>query len=122
MPIIVLVGAISVHGVVGLWGLLAVPLTNEDMFFTGQLLGALTIFVWVFGASLALWFVIKVVMGVRVSEQEEAEGVALTADCFSSSAANDTELKIELRYNANNSFFDLFFIFISLFPYLNIFM
>jgi uncharacterized protein (TIGR02001 family) len=40
--------------------------------------------------------------------------LALTADCFSSSAANDTELKIELRYNANNSFFDLFFIFISL--------
>jgi hypothetical protein len=39
------------------------------------------------------------------------------ADCFSSSVANDTELKIELRYNANNSFFDLFFIFISLFKY-----
>ncbi|VVM22998.1 Ammonium transporter, partial [uncultured Gammaproteobacteria bacterium] len=44
------------------------------------LLGALTIFVWVFGASLALWFVIKVVMGVRVSEQEEAEGVDV-AEC-----------------------------------------
>jgi Amt family ammonium transporter len=69
------VGAISVHGVVGIWGLLAVPLTNTDASFTGQLLGALTIFVWVFGASLALWLVIKAVMGVRVSEQEEAEGV-----------------------------------------------
>jgi Amt family ammonium transporter len=74
------VGAISVHGVVGLWGLLAVPLTNVDVSFTGQLLGALTIFVWVFGASLALWLAIKVVMGVRVSEQEEAEGVDV-AEC-----------------------------------------
>ncbi|SMN10769.1 Ammonium transporter [uncultured Candidatus Thioglobus sp.] len=69
------VGAISVHGVVGLWGLLAVPLTNSSVLFTGQLLGALTIFVWVFGASFALWLAIKAVMGVRVSEQEEAEGV-----------------------------------------------
>ncbi|MCK5920657.1 MAG: ammonium transporter, partial [Methylococcales bacterium] len=42
------VGAISVHGVVGLWGLLAVPLTNTDATFMGQIVGALTIFVWVF--------------------------------------------------------------------------
>ncbi|AYQ56170.1 Ammonium transporter [Bathymodiolus thermophilus thioautotrophic gill symbiont] len=69
------VGAISVHGVVGLWGLLAVPLTNPDVSFTGQLLGAATIFVWVFGASFVLWLAIKTIIGVRVSEQEEAEGV-----------------------------------------------
>jgi Amt family ammonium transporter len=69
------VGAISVHGVVGLFGLLIVPLTNEGATFSGQIIGALTIFVWVFVASLALWFVIKAIMGVRVSEQEELEGV-----------------------------------------------
>jgi Amt family ammonium transporter len=67
-----------VHGVVGLWGLLAVPLTNPDVLFTGQLLGAATIFIWVFGTSLILWLAIKVVMGVRVSEQEEAEGVDIS--------------------------------------------
>ncbi len=72
------VGAISVHGVVGLWGLLAVPLTNGDASFTGQLVGAATIFVWVFAASFATWYVIKLVMGIRVSEDEEYEGVDLS--------------------------------------------
>jgi Amt family ammonium transporter len=68
------VGAISVHGVVGLLGLLLVPLTGEAS-FTGQLIGALTIFGWVFVASLITFFVIKMVMGLRVSEEEEYEGV-----------------------------------------------
>ena len=74
------VGAISVHGVVGLWGLLAVPLTNDGASFGGQLVGALTIFVWVFGASFATWLVIKSIMGIRVSAEEEYEGVDL-AEC-----------------------------------------
>ena len=68
------VGAISVHGVVGLWGLLAVPLTNGDTNFAGQLVGAATIFVWVFSVSFVVWLVIKAVMGIRVSEEEEYEG------------------------------------------------
>jgi Amt family ammonium transporter len=72
------VGAISVHGVVGLWGLLAVPLTNSDASFSGQLIGAATIFVWVFGTSFIVWAVLKMVMGIRVSEQEEYEGVDLS--------------------------------------------
>jgi Amt family ammonium transporter len=72
------VGAISVHGVVGLWGLLAVPLTNTDVNVVGQLAGAATIFVWVFGASLVLWSILKVVMGVRVSANEEDAGVDIT--------------------------------------------
>jgi len=72
------VGAISVHGVVGLWGLLAVPLTNSDVSVVGQLAGAATIFVWVFGASLALWLILKAVMGVRVSADEEDSGVDIT--------------------------------------------
>ena len=69
------VGAISVHGVVGLWGLLAVPLTNDGTTFGGQIAGALTIFVWVFVTSLVVWLIIKAIMGVRVSEEEEYEGV-----------------------------------------------
>ncbi|MCS5591357.1 MAG: ammonium transporter [Gammaproteobacteria bacterium] len=72
------VGAISVHGVVGLWGLLAVPLTNSDVGFAGQLIGAATIFVWVFGASLALWFALKAIMGIRVSTDEEDVGVDIS--------------------------------------------
>ncbi|RBO80056.1 ammonium transporter [Marinomonas aquiplantarum] len=72
------VGAISVHGVVGIWGLLAVPLTNDGASFSGQIIGALTIFVWVFVTSLVVWLIIKAIMGVRVSEEEEYEGVDLS--------------------------------------------
>jgi len=72
------VGAISVHGVVGLFGVMVVPFTNDGTSFLAQFLGALTIFVWVFGASLVVWGIIKVVMGVRVTEEEEYEGVDLT--------------------------------------------
>ncbi|KXO80994.1 ammonium transporter [Stutzerimonas stutzeri] len=69
------VGAISVHGVAGMWGLLAVPLTNADASFGAQLLGLVSIFLWVFIASLIVWGIIKAVMGLRVSEEEEYEGV-----------------------------------------------
>lgn len=69
------VGAISVHGVAGMWGLLAVPLTNADASFGAQLLGLVSIFLWVFFASLIVWGIIKAVMGLRVSEEEEYEGV-----------------------------------------------
>ncbi len=74
------VGAISVHGTVGMWGLLAVPLTNGGATFGGQLVGLITIFVWVFAVSFAVWFVIKMVMGIRVSEEEEYEGLDI-AEC-----------------------------------------
>jgi Amt family ammonium transporter len=72
------VGAISVHGVVGLLGLLLVPVTNDGASFSGQIIGALTIFGWVFATSLVAFFVIKVVMGLRVSEEEEYEGADLS--------------------------------------------
>ena len=72
------VGAISVHGVVGMWGLMAVPLTNTGTTFGGQLVGLLTIFIWVFVVSFITWYIIKQVMGIRVSEEEEYEGVDLS--------------------------------------------
>ncbi len=72
------VGAISVHGVVGIWGIFAVLITDADATFGGQLVGMLTIFVWVFTASLITWLVIKTIMGVRVSEDEEMEGVDIS--------------------------------------------
>ena len=72
------VGAISVHGVVGLLGLLLVPVTNDGSSFSGQIIGALTIFGWVFVASFITFFVIKMVLGLRVSEEEEYEGADLS--------------------------------------------
>ncbi len=69
------VGAISVHGAAGIWGLLAVPLTNDSASFSGQLIGMATIFGWVFIASLIAWGIIKAIMGIRVDEQEEYEGL-----------------------------------------------
>ncbi len=72
------VGAISVHGTCGLLGLLLVPVTNDGATLAMQLMGAATIFIWVFVASLVVWAVLKAVMGIRVSEEEEYEGVDLT--------------------------------------------
>ena len=69
------VGAISVHGVVGLLGLLLVPLTNDGSSFSGQLIGAATIFFWVFIVSLIVWGILKAVMGIRVDEEEEYTGL-----------------------------------------------
>ena len=73
------VGAISVHGVVGIWGLLAVCFTNGGFAqLPAQLIGIASIFAWVFGASFAVWFVIKKTLGIRVSEEEEYEGVDIS--------------------------------------------
>ena len=69
------VGAISVHGTCGLLGLLLVPLTNDGASFSGQIAGALTIFVWVFVTSSIAWLVLKAIIGIRVSEEDEYEGM-----------------------------------------------
>lgn len=72
------VGAISVHGVAGLWGVFAVLISDAEATFVGQLVGALTIFVWVFAASLIVWLIIKAIIGIRVTEEEEFEGVDIS--------------------------------------------
>ncbi|SCN47088.1 ammonium transporter [methanotrophic endosymbiont of Bathymodiolus puteoserpentis (Logatchev)] len=69
------VGAISVHGVVGIWGLLAVCISNPEATLVAQLAGIGSIFGFVFVASFATWYVIKIVMGIRVTEEEEYQGV-----------------------------------------------
>ncbi|PLA74793.1 ammonium transporter [Hydrogenovibrio sp. SC-1] len=68
------VGAISVHGVVGIYGLIAVTFTNPDASLVAQLIGIVSIFAWVFIASLIVWSIVKAVMGIRISEEEEFEG------------------------------------------------
>jgi Amt family ammonium transporter len=77
------VGAISVHGVCGFLGLMLVPVTNPltddgGASFSGQLIGAATIFAWVFVTSLIVWGILKAVIGIRVSEQEEYEGTDMS--------------------------------------------
>jgi Amt family ammonium transporter len=72
------VGAISVHGIVGIWGLLAVCFTNPEASFKWQLIGIVSIFAWVFITSLLVWYLIKLTMGIRVSEEEEYEGVDIS--------------------------------------------
>ena len=74
------VGAISVHGVVGIWGLFAVLLSNGDATVGGQVLGIVSIFAFTFVASLIVWSVLKMVMGIRVTEEEEYLGMDVV-DC-----------------------------------------
>lgn len=74
------VGAISVHGVVGIWGLLAVLLSNEDATLFGQLAGIVCIFGFVFVVSLIVWMILKATMGIRVDEEMEYQGMDL-AEC-----------------------------------------
>ena len=69
------VGAISVHGVVGMWGLIAVVLSNPDATIVAQLTGLVTIFAWTFIASFIVWTILKAVIGIRVTEEEEYNGV-----------------------------------------------
>jgi ammonium transporter, Amt family len=71
------VGALSVHGVCGFFGLMVVPFSNEATSFGAQLLGAAVIFGWVFLASLVVWLLLKATLGIRVGEEEEMMGVDL---------------------------------------------
>jgi len=69
------VGAISAHGTAGIWGLLAVPLTNEAAGFGAQAIGAVVIFLWTFVASGIVWGALRAITGIRVSEEQEFTGV-----------------------------------------------
>ncbi len=73
------VGAISVHGVCGAWGTLAAAIFNETGFtmkqFGVQVTGVVACFIWTFVASFILFYLIKVTVGLRVSKEEEMEGL-----------------------------------------------
>lgn len=72
------VGAISVHGTCGIWGLLAVLISTPESAWDAQLIGIAVIFAWTFGVSLIVWLIIKAVMGIRISEEEEYAGADIT--------------------------------------------
>ena len=74
------VGALSVHGVCGLFGLLVVPMSNDGASFMSQLYGAAVIFGFVFVSSWIVWSIIKVTMGIRVTAEQEDAGMDLH-DC-----------------------------------------
>ena len=68
------VGAISVHLVAGIWGTMAVPLTNGDVTFTAQAIGVVAIGAFVFIASTIVWLALKYTIGIRMSEEDEIAG------------------------------------------------
>jgi len=69
------VGAIPVHLVAGIFGTLIVPLSNPDATFGVQLLGVAAIGAFTFIASFAIWFILKLTLGIRVSEDDEYVGL-----------------------------------------------
>jgi Amt family ammonium transporter len=74
------VGANSLHGTVGIWGLLVAPVTNSDAAFSSQLIGTGVIFGFVFVASIGTWAIIRASGGLRVTEEDEYRGVDV-AEC-----------------------------------------
>ena len=68
------VGAISVHGVAGILGLMLVPILNKDASFLEQAIGTGAIFAFVFGTSYVIWLALDKTVGIRVGEQEEVGG------------------------------------------------
>lgn len=69
------VGAISVHGSAGIWGIFAVLISNPDATFMNQLIGTAVVFTWMFGATMVTLLIIKALIGLRVSDEEEMEGM-----------------------------------------------
>ncbi|MDU8927611.1 ammonium transporter [Alisedimentitalea sp. MJ-SS2] len=69
------VGAIPVHLMAGIWGTLAVPLTNGDASFGAQIYGIVVVGIFTVVASLVVWFIIKAIMGLRVEEEVEINGL-----------------------------------------------
>ncbi len=68
------VGALSVHLVNGIWGTLAVGIFNAEVSLLAQIKGIVAVGLFTFVASFAVWYVLKLIMGLRVSEQEEYDG------------------------------------------------
>ena len=69
------VGAIPVHLFAGIWGTLAVLLTNPDATLGGQLISIIVVGVFVFVASGVVWFILKATIGIRVTEEDEIMGL-----------------------------------------------
>ena len=69
------VGAIPVHLLAGIWGTMAVPLTNADATFYAQAVGVIAVGIFVSVSSAIVWLILKATIGIRVSPEEELEGL-----------------------------------------------
>ena len=72
------VGAVPAHLFAGIWGTLAVPITNPDTSFGTQLLGVISINVFVFLVALIVWSIMKATIGIRLSKEAETKGTDVT--------------------------------------------
>ncbi len=72
------VGAIPAHMFAGIWGTLAVPITNADASFSAQLIGVLSINIFVFAVSYIVWSIMKATFGIRLSKEAETKGTDVT--------------------------------------------
>ena len=72
------VGAVPAHLFAGIWGTLAVPLTNSDANFSAQLIGVLSINAFVFVVAYIVWAIMKNTMGIRLSKEAELKGTDVT--------------------------------------------
>jgi Amt family ammonium transporter len=68
------VGAIPVHGFAGIFGTLAVPLSNADASFGSQLYGILWVNIFVFIVAFVIWYLMKMTFGIRISDEAEKLG------------------------------------------------
>ena len=71
------VGALSVHLVCGIWGTMAVPFTHEDASFFTQFIGVISVGAFVLVFSSIVWLILKAVVGLRCSEEDEVRGLDL---------------------------------------------
>ena len=69
------VGAIPVHLLAGIWGTMVVPLTNADATFYAQAVGVIAVGIFVSASSAIVWLILKATIGIRVSPEEELEGL-----------------------------------------------
>ena len=69
------VGAIPVHLVCGIWGTIAVAFSNGDASFVNQIIGIVAVGIFMVVTSSIVWLVLKVVMGLRPSEEDEDMGL-----------------------------------------------
>ena len=72
------VGAVPAHLFAGIWGTLAVPITNPDVSFGAQLIGVVSVNVFVFIVAYIIWSIMKATIGLRLSKEGETKGTDVT--------------------------------------------
>ena len=72
------VGAVPAHLFAGIWGTLAVPITNSDVSFGAQVLGVISVNAFVFVVAFIVWSIMKATIGIRLSKEGETKGTDVT--------------------------------------------